>query len=503
MNAVIYARYSSDNQREESIEGQIRECLEYANRNNYTVIAQYIDRALSARTADRPEFQRMIVDSDKGLFDTVLVWKIDRFSRDRYDSAFYKHTLKKNGVKVVSVKENITDTPEGIILEAMLEGMAEYYSAELSVKVKRGLKENALKRKFNGGYTPYGYTVDRESRTLVIDPLRVPVVQEIYDKFDKGESIRSIRDSLNARGIRTNFGKPFSYSKIGYMLRNRTYIGEYKYLDIVVPDGVPAIIEKELFERIQKRMKTYQKAPAKAKAHEEYLLTTKLFCGTCGTSMVGECGTSRSKTCKYYYYKCAAAKHNKCSRRKGLKKDWLEELVVKATVNEVLKDETIEKIATNVVALQDKEDTTIPAMLRQLSECEKSIENLLNAIQAGALTPSTTQRLKNLEEEKEKLNIAICEAELKLPKFSIENVKQWISSFKYGDPSDKEYQRRIIDTFVNSVYIYDDRIVLTYNFKDGSSTLVLKDIKKNFCSDLKKSTPPVTKESAHALSFVT
>ena len=129
MKAVIYARYSSDNQREESIEGQIRECTEYAVRNDITILSSYIDRALSARTADRPEFQRMIADSEKGLFDVVLVWKLDRFSRDRYDSAHYKHILKKNGVRVISARENISEGPEGIILESMLEGYAEYYSA--------------------------------------------------------------------------------------------------------------------------------------------------------------------------------------------------------------------------------------------------------------------------------------------------------------------------------------------------------------------------------------
>ena len=140
MKCIIYARYSSDGQREESIEGQLRECKEFAERHNMTIVATYIDRALSARTDDRPEFQRMIRDSVKKQFDVVLVWKLDRFSRNRFDSATYRAILKRNGVKVVSAKENISDGPEGIILEAMLDGMAEYYSAELSVKVKRGQK---------------------------------------------------------------------------------------------------------------------------------------------------------------------------------------------------------------------------------------------------------------------------------------------------------------------------------------------------------------------------
>lgn len=185
MNAVIYARYSSDSQREESIEGQIRECKEYAEHNGMTVLTSYVDRALSAKTADRPEFQRMIADSAKGLFDVVLIWKLDRFSRDRYDSAHYKRILRKNGVKVVSARENISEGPEGIILEAMLEGYAEYYSAELSEKIHRGQKENALKGKNNGGRIPLGYQLG-EDKKLKIDPLTAPLVQEVFRRYADG-----------------------------------------------------------------------------------------------------------------------------------------------------------------------------------------------------------------------------------------------------------------------------------------------------------------------------
>ena len=183
MNAVIYARYSSDRQREESIEGQLRECTDYAMKNNLTLLGTYVDRALSARTADRPDFQRMIADSAKGLFDVVLVWKLDRFSRDRYDSAHYKRILKRNGVKVISAKENISDGPEGIILESMLEGYAEYYSAELSQKIQRGQHDNAMKCKSNGGNIPVGYVVGEEG-ALMPDPEMALVVQEIFSRYD-------------------------------------------------------------------------------------------------------------------------------------------------------------------------------------------------------------------------------------------------------------------------------------------------------------------------------
>ena len=177
MTAVIYARYSSDNQREESIEGQIRECTAYAEKNGITIVKHYIDRAISAKTDNRPQFQQMIKDSDKKLFDIVLVWKLDRFARNRYDSARYKTQLKKNGVKLMSATEIISDGPEGIILESVLEGYAEYYSADLAEKVVRGQTENILKGRCNGGRGTFGYTLDSE-RKFHIDPLTSPFVLE-------------------------------------------------------------------------------------------------------------------------------------------------------------------------------------------------------------------------------------------------------------------------------------------------------------------------------------
>lgn len=179
MKAVIYSRHSSDSQREEPIEGQICECTEYAERSGMTILRSYIDRALSAKTADRPEFQHIITDRVKGLFDAVLVWKLDRFSRDRYDSAHYKRILRKNGTKVISVKENISNGSEGIILESMLEDYDEYYSAELSEKIQRGQKENALNTTNNGGNAPLGYFVG-ENGVLAIDPMTAPLCLRFF-----------------------------------------------------------------------------------------------------------------------------------------------------------------------------------------------------------------------------------------------------------------------------------------------------------------------------------
>lgn len=222
----------------ESIEGQIRECTDYAERNDILVLDHYIDRALSARTADRPAFQKMIADSEKGLFDVVIVWKLDRFSRDRYDSAHYKRILKRNGVKVISAKENISDGPEGIILESMLEGYAEYYSAELSQKIQRGQHDNAMKCKSNGGNIPVGYVVGEEG-ALMPDPEMALIVQEIFARYDSGQTMSEIKEMLNFRGVRTKKGKEFTVGGVSVILHNRKYIGEYKYGDVVIPRWYP------------------------------------------------------------------------------------------------------------------------------------------------------------------------------------------------------------------------------------------------------------------------
>lgn len=492
MKAVIYARYSSDNQREESIEGQLRECKEYAQRNGILVLQSYIDRALSAKTDNRPEFQRMIRDSAKGLFDTVLVWKLDRFARNRYDSAHYKSQLKKNGVRVISATEQISDGPEGIILESMLEGMAEYYSAELAQKINRGLRENALKGKNNGGSIPLGYRLGEDHR-LRIDPLTAPVVREIFQRYADGETVREIIEALNERHLLTRKGHEFRMNSFNRLLKNRKYIGEYRYKDVVIPDAIPAIVPKELFERVQERMKKNQRAPARAKAEEEYLLTTKLFCGHCGRMMIGESGKGRNGTI-HRYYKCGAAKRRQGCHKKAVKKDWIEHIAVMYTIQRVFQDDLIAQIADELVALQNTEDNSLPLLRRQLADTERGIENMLNAIQQGIFTSSTRQRLEELEQLRDNVKASILQAELEHPQYSREDIIEWISRFRYGDPNDKAYQRQIIDIFLNSIYVFDDKLVFTYNYKNGSQTVSLSDVFAAFGSDSRSRTPP---ESIH------
>ena len=469
MTAVIYARYSSDNQREESIEGQIRECTAYAEKNGITIVKHYIDRAISAKTDNRPEFQQMIKDSDKKLFDIVLVWKLDRFARNRYDSARYKTQLKKNGVKLMSATEIISEGPEGIILESVLEGYAEYYSADLSEKVIRGMTENALKGKFTGGAIPFGYIINADHR-FEIDPLTAPFVAETFQRYNDGQTMREIRDWLNEKGVKNQRGGLMTFNTIQHMLNNRRYIGELKYRDVLIPDAIPSIVSAELFNDVQEKIAKNKKAPARRKAEDDYLLTTKLFCGYCGALMFGESGTSRTGEVNRYY-KCATAKKHKGCKKKTVRKQWLEDLVVNQTMQLVKDDAAMESIIAKVMELQNKENTNIPLYEKQLRDAESGIQNMLNAIQAGILTSSTKERLEQLEETKRELEARIAEEKLAKPKVTEEFIRFWLLRFRKLDMSLKDQRQALVDTFINAIYLYDDKVLITFNYKEGTQTV--------------------------------
>ena len=473
MTAVIYARYSSDSQREESIEGQIRECTAYAKKNGITIVKHYIDRAISAKTDNRPQFQQMIKDSDKKLFDIVLVWKLDRFARNRYDSARYKTQLKKNGVKLVSATEIISEGPEGIILESVLEGYAEYYSADLAEKVVRGQTENILKGRCNGGRGTFGYTLDSE-RKFHIDPLASPFVLESFTKYRDGLTMKEIRDWLNENGIKNPVGGAFTYNSVEHMLKNRRYIGELKFRDVVVPDAIPPIVPLELFDDVQEKIAKNKKAPARRKAEDDYLLTTKLHCGCCGALMFGESGTSRTGEV-HRYYKCATAKKHKGCKKKTVRKQWLEDLVVNQTMQLVKDDAAMESIIAKVMELQNKENTNIPLYEKQLRDAESGIQNMLNAIQAGILTSSTKERLEQLEETKRELEARIAEEKLAKPKVTEEFIRFWLLRFRKLDMSLKDQRQALVDTFINSIYLYDDKVLITFNYKEGTQTITFEE----------------------------
>lgn len=480
MKAVIYARYSSDSQREESIEGQLRECMEYAKFNGIDVIGSYIDRAFSAKTDHRPEFQRMIKDSYKGLFDIIIVWKLDRFARNRYDSAHYKAILKRNGAKVLSAKETISEGSEGVLLEAMLEGYAEYFSLELAEKVKRGLTENALKAKANGGTRTFGYTVDSE-RHYQIDPPAALIVREVFQMYAGGMTMKQIKDSLNARKLTTYRSKEFSFNIIQHMLSNRKYIGEYRFGEVTIPDAMPAIVDKELFDKVQKLLAKNKKAPSRHKAEDDYLLTLKLFCGRCGAIMNGESGTSHTNT-TYRYYKCVNSRKKTC-KKKPIAKEKIETAVIKRIIQFLDDENVIDELVKRIYELQFAENTFIPKLEEQIAETQKRIDNLVQAAEQGFVSETSTKRLKELEETKKKQEIALIQEQIKTPIFTEEQIAFGIYKFKKLDLSTQKGKQALIDGFVNAIYLYDDHAKLILNYKNDTKIITLDELQSSDFND--------------------
>ena len=434
-----------------------------------------------------------------------------RLARDRYDSAHYKAALRKNGVKVISATEKISEGSEGILMEAVLEGMAEYYSAELSEKVVRGLTKNAYKCKFNGGTLPLGYTIDSEQH-FQIDPLVAPAVLEAFKCYAEGASMTEIAQEMNAKGLRSAFSGKIGVDIVTRMLKNRRYIGEFKYRDIVHPRGIPPIIPDELFDRVQHRMAANKKAltltvlvsvfhvqhrmaankkaPAKHKAEDEYLLTTKLRCGKCDCFMVGESGTSKTSTV-YRYYKCVGVKKHSGCDKKTVKKDWIEDLVVKQIEKVLFDDALLEKIADRIMEIQGKENTVLPMLRKQYADIQRGIDNLLNAIQQGIITSSTKKRLEDLEKQKNDISVQIIKEKMSKPLLTKEQILFWFHRFRKYNTRRLDHKRRLIDSFINTIYLYDDKMVITFNYKDGAETISLNEIENSdLSSDLTASALP-------------
>lgn len=477
IDGVIYARYSEGpNQTEASIEGQVRECKEYAKRNGIRIINVYSDSKHTGTNDNRAEFQKMLRDSRRGGFSVVVVWKIDRFGRNRAEMAQNKALLKLQGVKVVSAKEYIPDSPEGIILESVLEGMAEYYSANLSQNIKRGMKENALHCKSNGSGKSLGYIVDKDGY-FEIEPNEATIVKTIFQKYDEGMKIADIWREIVASGAKTKRGKDFTQYGISRVLSNRAYIGEYRYGDIVTPGGMPRIIDDDLFNRVQERRALRKKAPASRRSNSDvdFLLTGKVFCGHCKGTMRGMSGTSKTGR-KFYYYAChdKIFKHNKCTK-KNVKKEWLETEVTRITRDDILNKETIEFIADRVVEIQRQEQED-KSMLhyyeQQLRDTQSAINNIMKAIEAGIITGSTKSRLFELEEQKSIIEGEIEKEKIITPVIEKEQVIFSLERFFGGDINNKEYQRNIIDMFVNKVILYDNKIIITYNISSQNEISV-------------------------------
>lgn len=469
LRGVIYARYSpGPDQTERSIEGQVADCQAFADRNGIEIVGVYADRHVSGRSVKgRMEFQKMIKDAEKGLFACVVTWKVDRFGRDRYDIANNKMKLKRTGVKLLYSKESIPEGPEGIILESVLEGLAEYYSADLAQKVSRGYRENAKK----GVWTfplPLGYTRD-EHKHIIPDPVVAPLIRRCFELYAAGTKEKELVDWLRSQGVTGQRGKPIGNGVMYRLLRSRRYLGEFE-IQSVKYEGIEPLVPAELFEQVQTMFPTSRNNAA-GRAKVNYLLSCKCFCGYCGTMLSGESGTGKSGKL-YSYYKCGKKKRGGSCELKPVKREVLETAVLQHTMTDMLTDEVIDRLVAKILEIQEQDDdqAAIASLRSRLDGTRKKIDNVLDAIENGGGS-TLVSRLSTLEEQRDGLEAELVRAEIKTPRLTADAIRAWLCSFRKGDINDESFCRRLIDTFVDRVEVREGEALIIYNAtKEGAAS---------------------------------
>jgi len=469
MKAAIYARYSSDLQREESIEAQLLECRKFAAKHGMVVVKEYVDEAVSGQTDNREAFQQMIEDAQKKMFDVIIVHKVDRFARNRYDAAVYKALLEKDGVKVIYAAQPIDDTPEGLLLEGILESFAEYYSRNLATEVLKGLKQNALKAQFNGGFAPLGY--DIINKQYVINEKEAQIVREIFNLYLQGYGYKKIAEILNSKGYRNKQGKPFVANSIGPILQNEKYAGIYtfnktrrKYYHgkrnmkrkkpesevIRIEDAIPAIISKEMFEAVQREIK--RRAPQRGTSAKvrEYLLSGLVFC-LCGHRMVGYAQKRTKESERYFYYRC-----EKCQN--SIKAEELEHQAIEVVKNQIFSD--IDNLIAKIKDYIDKKEANVPNELRylekELRNTEQQMNNIVNMIAQGVASIQLGKKLQELETYAEGIKIRISELK-NANKVNIEEIKKWLLELKQKFEQ-QENIKTILSLFIDRIVVSKDSV---------------------------------------------
>ena len=491
--AVLYARFSSDNQREESIDAQLRAMREYCKRNKVVIVNEYCDHAKSATTDDRPEFQKMIHESKKCEFDLVIVHKLDRFSRDRYDSAYYKRELKKCGVSLISVLENLDDSPESIILESVLEGMSEYYSRNLAREVMKGMRETALQCKAMGGCAPFGYKVNPETRRYETNENEVDAVRMIFNQVLSGVGYSDIIHTLNSMGYTTRGGKPFGKNSLHEILRNEKYRGVYIFNRspsksvcgtrnshaskpedeiIRIEGGMPAIIDDDVWYGVQALLQARSKHRLSSNAGKEtYLLTGKVICGECGASYTGVRHFSGRNKLKYVCYQCANRKRTAslACRNKEIRREYLESFIMREIERLVFDESNIASVVKEYYKYHSSFDSESTEALKMLNasilEISRKIDNIINAV-ANTGSSALLSTLTDLESERERLR---AEAE-KIEKQSKTHViTETMVELAYAHArgllrsGDKELHRQLINLYLDRVIVYYDHIEFYLN----------------------------------------
>lgn len=488
MKAVIYSRYSAGpEQTVQSIEGQLRVCKTYIANHGWELTRCYADEHISGRTDKRPQFQEMISAAERGEFDVLVVYSTDRFSRNKFDSINYKRKLKELGIRIAYAAENIPDGPEGILLESLMEGWAEYYSEELSRKVKRGMNETARKGKSNGGRRTFGYRTGPDGQ-LVTDEAEAEAIRQVFRLVADGQTIRAAVDWLNDHGYVSTIGRPHTHNSVRKMLANKRYLGYYIWDQIEVPDGCPAIVDKTVFYEVQQRFEENKRAMPKNRI--KFLLTGKLYCGNCGKPMTGCSGTS--KTGKVHaYYRC------KGKDIRNIPKEALETLVACRTsefFNSPQELDNLVELLFYYINKKNAPEEKSRVSDNRLAKLKRQRENLIDVI-ADTGNGTLVSKLNEIEAELVRLEDLLSQEKKRKKTFTKDELRLSLEAFlDRVDRLDPETaDRRIIDALVKEVWVYDDRLEIIFNIQlgpddpDHQKRLTLEGSSKSFFA------PPHTK----------
>lgn len=467
--AVIYARYSSHSQNDASIEQQVEECQEYARLNNLHVVNVYADRALSGKNDRRPEFQKMMRAAEKSGFQVVISYKSNRMARNMLQALAYEDKLSKMGVRVIYAKEEFGDNAAGRFALRTMMNVNQFYSENMAEDITRGLRDSASQCKVVGRLS-LGFRKGEDGK-YAVDEHGAAVLREIYQRVANDELQASIITDLNARGIKTSSGNAWNKNSFRKLLTNERNTGVYIYDDIRIEGGVPTIIEKELFDAVQKKLAIRTSVRKRRGANADFLLTGKLYCGRCKGHMVGVSGTSKSRE-SHYYYACNNHLKKMCGKS-SVRKDWAERFVAASIKEYIFRDDVTEWIADSVIEYQKKhlEQSRVSYLQNQLSQNGKAIENIIKAIEMGIITETTKQRLLELEGEQVKLRTQIATEKGNIPNVTREQIIFWMESVRDGDVNDKQYQAKLIDSFLIAAFLYDKELKIVFNYTGEANTI--------------------------------
>ena len=494
-NAIIYARYSSHNQRDVSIEQQIEACRKHAAELGLTITDTYEDRAISGRTDNRPAFQRMMRDAEDGKFQYVLAWKSNRMGRNMMQAMVNESRLMDCGVKVFYAEEDFDDSAAGRFALRSMMNVNQFYSDNLAEDVRRGLMDNASKCMANGRQ-PLGYKRG-EGGKVVVDEPAAAIVREIYTRIASGEMFMDIARDLNRRGIKTQSGSEWNKSSFKVLCRNERYRGIYIYGDTRIEGGIPPIVDDVLWYKVQEVLKVKKsKNRHHCPSDEDYLLTGKLRCGKCGGYMIGMSGRSKTGDV-HHYYACQNRRVGHTCDKKNIRRDVVEPAVAQAIKQYCLTDDAIEWITDQTIAYWEDEDRKlqIDSIENDLSAVQSSISNVMKAIEMGVITETTRDRLIELERQQTDLKSKLALAKEEIVHVDRKDLISSLLAFRHGNVHDRAYQEKLFNAFLIAVYVYDDdHLKLVFNSfgKDDTVNIAL-DLGENDdnsgLSDVSKSSP--------------